>query len=82
MSHVVFRPKQMTEAELHRGQRFVYDRFYSIPSILKRCWNTRGKLSVRLLVNLSYRGLNRGGGIVRGTPAQQRPKRSPARETT
>jgi len=80
MSHVVFRPRHMTDLELHRGQRYVYGRFYSIPSILQRCCTTRGKLLTRLLVNLSYRGLNRGKGIVRGTPAQQYPKRSPARE--
>jgi radical SAM superfamily enzyme YgiQ (UPF0313 family) len=80
MSHVVFRPKHMTDAELHRGQRYVYDRFYSIPSILKRSCTLRGKLLTRLLVNLSYRGINRGKGIVRGTPAQEYPKRSPVRE--
>jgi radical SAM superfamily enzyme YgiQ (UPF0313 family) len=79
MSHVVFRPKHMTADELHRGQRYVYNRFYSLPSILKRACTPRGRLLTRLLVNLSYRGINRGKGIVRGTPAQEYPKHSPVR---
>jgi radical SAM superfamily enzyme YgiQ (UPF0313 family) len=49
MSHVAFRPRHMTDQELHRGQRYVYGRFYSIPSILKRCCTTRGKFLTRLL---------------------------------
>jgi len=75
MSSVVFRPRHMTDLELQRGQRYVYGRFYSLPSILKRCCTTRGKFLTRLLVNLSYRGIGRGKGIARGTPAQHRPRR-------
>ncbi len=56
MSNVVFRPLHMTPEELHEGQRYVYDRFYSIPSIFTRSWTTRGSVLTRLLVNLSYRG--------------------------
>jgi radical SAM superfamily enzyme YgiQ (UPF0313 family) len=70
MSNVVFRPHQMTDLELHRGQRYVYRRFYSFPSILKRCFTTRGKLVTRLLVNLSYRGIHRGKGLCDGLASQ------------
>lgn len=71
MSHVVYRPLHMTEEDLFQEKRYAYDRFYSIPSILRRCFTTRGKLKTRLLVNLSYRGLNRGGGLVGGLPTSQ-----------
>lgn len=81
MSNVVFRPKQMTELELRQGQRYVYDRFYSLPSILKRCFTTRGKFLNRLLVNLSYRGIGRGKGLCEGLPAQPRVKPLPASGT-
>jgi radical SAM superfamily enzyme YgiQ (UPF0313 family) len=80
MSHVVFRPRHMTDLELRRGQNYAYGRFYSIPSILKRCLTVRGKLLTRLLVNLSYRGVGRGTGIARGTPAQEPPRPLPASE--
>jgi radical SAM superfamily enzyme YgiQ (UPF0313 family) len=80
MSNVVFRPRHMTELQLRQGQNYVYGRFYSIPSIIRRSLTLRGKLVTRLLVNLSYRGVGRGTGIARGTPAQEYPKRSPARE--
>jgi len=63
MSKVVFRPKKMTAAELHEGQVGTYKRFYSIPSIVKRGMALRGKLIARLVVNLSYRGVNRGTGV-------------------
>lgn len=81
MSNVVFRPKQMTALELRQGQRYVYDRFYSLPSILKRCFTIRGKFLNRLLVNLSYRGIGRGKGMCEGLPAQQRVKPLPASDT-
>lgn len=63
MSNVVFRPNQMTVRELRDGQVSAYGRFYSIPSILKRSLALRGKLIPRLVVNLSYRGVNRGTGV-------------------
>jgi radical SAM superfamily enzyme YgiQ (UPF0313 family) len=63
MSNVVFRPKQMTAAQLAEGQAAVYKRFYSIPSILKRTLDFRGRSMGRLLVNLSYRGVVRGTGV-------------------
>jgi radical SAM superfamily enzyme YgiQ (UPF0313 family) len=74
MSNVVFRPRHMTSLELRQGQSYVYGRFYSIPSILKRSLTVRGKILTRLLVNLSYRRIGRGKGICRGLPAQHRAK--------
>jgi len=74
MSNVVFRPKQMTDLELRQGQRYVYNRFYSIPSILKRCCTLRGRLLNRLLVNFSYRAIGQGKGIHDALPAQERVK--------
>ncbi len=68
MSKVVFRPKHMTALQLEQGQRYAYRRFYSIPSILRRTLTVRGKFLPRLLVNLSYRGINRGHGLCRGLP--------------
>jgi len=65
MSNVLFRPKHMTAAELAAGQAGAYRRFYSMPSILKRCLTLRGKLIPKLVVNLSYRGVNRGTGVSR-----------------
>jgi hypothetical protein len=81
LSHVVFPPQRMSDMELHRGHRYVYRRFYSLPSIVGRCLTVRGKLLTRLVVNLSYRGVGRGTGIARGAPAQRLPKRAPARDT-
>ncbi|MDO8589285.1 MAG: radical SAM protein [Armatimonadota bacterium] len=63
MSNVVFRPKQMTAAELTIGQGRAYGRFYSIPSILRRSLTLRGRLLPKLVVNLSYRGVRRGSGV-------------------
>jgi radical SAM superfamily enzyme YgiQ (UPF0313 family) len=74
MSNVVFQPKHMTDQELQKGQLYTYNRFYSIPSILKRCCNIRGKYLDHLLVNFSYRGIGRGKGMHQGLPAQQRSK--------
>ncbi len=72
MSNVVFRPRQMTDLELREGQRYVYGRFYSMPSILRRSFTVRRKLLARLLVNLSYRGINRGKGMHDRLPGQHR----------
>jgi radical SAM superfamily enzyme YgiQ (UPF0313 family) len=74
MSNVVFKPHQMSAQQLNDGQKYAYRRFYSIPSIMKRSLTTRRKLILRLLVNLSYRYINRGGGICRGTPSHRRVK--------
>ena len=67
MSNVVFRPKQMTVAQLAEGQSIAYNRFYSIPSIVKRSLTLRKGLIARLLANLSYRGVIRGTGVSKAT---------------
>jgi len=72
MSRVVFQPRQMTIAQLEAGRDQVYWGFYSFPSILRRSLTARGKVLPRLLVNLSYRRIGRGRGIIRGAPAQHR----------
>jgi radical SAM superfamily enzyme YgiQ (UPF0313 family) len=82
MSNVVFRPRHMTDLELREGQKHVYGRFYSIPSILKRSFTVRRKFLGRLFVNLSYRGIHRGKGIHNRLPAQQRAKPAGAANTT
>ena len=68
MSSVVFRPKNMTDLELQRGREYVYRRFYSFPSILARSLTVRGKLPLRLLVNLSYHRIGRKQGLAKGLP--------------
>lgn len=68
MSNVVFTPRNMTAQELLKGQKATYRDFYSIRSILKRTFTLRGKFVLRLLVNLSYRFISRGGGICKGIP--------------
>ena len=72
MSHVVFRPKQMTALQLQEGQMFAYRQFYSIPSILRRAATTRGKLIGRLLVNFSYRSVSHKKGLRRWLPCRRR----------
>jgi radical SAM superfamily enzyme YgiQ (UPF0313 family) len=72
MSNVVFRPKNMLPEELANGQRWVYRRFYSFPSILKRSLTARRKrLGLRLLVNFGYRDVRRGKGLPPGLPKHQ-----------
>jgi len=82
MSNVVFRPRHMTDLELRAGQKYVYGRFYSIPSILKRSLTVRRKYLGRLLVNLSYRGIQRGKGLHDRLPAEQRAEPARAGNTT
>lgn len=57
MGHVVYQPRNMTAAQLMQGRMKAYRGFYSRPSILRRMWVRRGKgkLLLRLIVNLSYR---------------------------
>ena len=68
MSNVVFTPRHMTTQELSEGQKATYRDFYSIQSIFKRALTMRGKLVLRLLVNMSYRFLGRGKGVCKGIP--------------
>jgi len=71
MSNVVFTPRNMTAGELQQGQKFTYRNFYSIQSILRRSLNMRGKVVLRLLVNMSYRFIGRGRGVCKGIPRHQ-----------
>jgi radical SAM superfamily enzyme YgiQ (UPF0313 family) len=82
MSNVVFRPRHMTDLELRAGQKYVYGRFYSIPSIFKRSLTVRRKFLGRLLVNFSYRGIHSGKGLHDHLPAQHRAKPARAGGTT
>ena len=63
MSNVVFCPRQMTPWDLNEGQAYAYSRFYSIPSILRRClaWRKlwRRNTVLAFMVNISYRRLHR-----------------------
>ena len=68
MSNVVFTPRNMTAQELSDGQRATYRDFYSIQSILRRALTLRGRLVLRLLVNMSYRFISRGKRVCKGIP--------------
>lgn len=68
MSNVVFRPKNMTAEELQTGQKATYRSFYSIQSILTRALTLRGKIALRLVVNMGYRFIGRGRSLCRGIP--------------
>lgn len=68
MSNVVFTPRNMTARELQEGQKATYRSFYSIQSIARRALTVRGKLLLRLLVNVSYRFIGRGKRVCNGIP--------------
>lgn len=71
MGHVVYQPRNMTAAELLQGRLYAYRRFYSLPSIGRRTLVRRGgrnRWLVRMIVNLSYRRLHRGGHIANSVP--------------
>lgn len=68
MSNVVFTPRNMTAQQLQEGQKATYRSFYSIQSIFRRALTVRGKLLLRLLVNMSYRFIGRGKGLCSGIP--------------
>lgn len=83
MSHVVYRPRNMTAAELRQGRLYTYRRFYSRRSILRRMLVWRGGLSraaLYMIVNRSYRRLHRGGRIAHTIPGERSvaPATSPA----
>jgi radical SAM superfamily enzyme YgiQ (UPF0313 family) len=64
--HVVYRPRNMTAAELEQGRQYAYRHFYSRRSILRRTLTYRGGLTktlLRMVVNGSYRRVHRGGRI-------------------
>jgi radical SAM superfamily enzyme YgiQ (UPF0313 family) len=64
--HVVYRPRNMTAAQLQAGREYAYGQFYSRRSIARRTLVWRGgwtKSLLRSVVNYSYRRLYRGGRI-------------------
>jgi len=74
MSKVVYRPLNMTAAQLREGRRYAYRRFYSRRSILRRSFVWRGgggKWVLRVAVNASYRRLHRGGKITGRIPGER-----------
>ena len=74
MGHVVYRPRNMTAAELRQGRLDAYRRFYSRRSILRRMlvWRAgRPKWLLRMMVNRSYRHLHRGGKIGDTIPGER-----------
>ena len=74
MGNVVYRPRNMTAAELLQGRLYAYRRFYSLPSILRRMLVRRpGKSNwlLRTVVNLSYRRRLRGGKIADSLPGER-----------
>jgi radical SAM superfamily enzyme YgiQ (UPF0313 family) len=56
-SHVVFRPKRMSEADLLRGFLWMYDEFYSWRRIAQRMPGAREQRTAYLLFNVLYRKL-------------------------
>lgn len=67
-AHAVFRPANMSPAELEAGYRWIYSEFYSWANILRRWPSGRGQHTSYLMFNLFYRKfgkpLSRIGGIV------------------
>lgn len=51
---VVYRPKQMSTAELHAGFRYANERFYSLPSMARRLSRSPVQLWWTLPLNLAY----------------------------
>jgi radical SAM superfamily enzyme YgiQ (UPF0313 family) len=63
--HVVYQPKRMSVSELLAGFRYANERFYSLPSIIKRLSWSSIQLWWTLPLNLaySYRWRNTAGGL-------------------
>ncbi|MGD8238686.1 MAG: radical SAM protein [Armatimonadota bacterium] len=73
MGTVVYRPRNMTAAQLHHGHLDAYRRFYSRRSILRRTLVWRGSARqwpLRMTVNHSYRRLHQGGKITDSIPGE------------
>lgn len=71
MGNVVYRPRNMTVAELAEARDLAYRRFYSTSSIARRLivWRRgKPKTALRIALNLSYRRINRGGAIASRLP--------------
>ncbi len=81
MGHVVYRPRNMTAAELTAGRDYAYGHFYSLPSIARRTLVRRGSRAnwlLRAAVNLSYRRRLRGGKIADSLPGDRAAAPAPA----
>lgn len=53
--HVVFKPKEMTVAELYEGTEWAWKKIYSYSSIYKRLAGARVQTPIALPLNLGYR---------------------------
>ena len=58
-AHVVFQPKGMTAEELYKGYLWMYRKFYSFGSILRRMPKQKAQRMPYLLFNLFYRRFGR-----------------------
>lgn len=58
-SHVVFKPKNMTERELAEGYLWLYKNIYSIKNIIKRMPEAGKQRAAYLMFNLFYRKFGR-----------------------
>lgn len=58
-SHVVFKPKNMSEKELYSGYLWMYKKFYSFSNIIKRMPKDKTQRRPYLLFNLFYRKFGR-----------------------
>lgn len=58
---VVFKPKQMSPAELAEGVEWAERQFYSVPSVLARFWANRQHPLLYLRMNYDYRWKQRRG---------------------
>ncbi len=54
-AHVVYKPKQMSPLELQEGYLWIYEKFYSLPSIYARMPRSHQRRAAFLLFNLGYR---------------------------
>lgn len=72
MSNVAFQPKNMSVEELVKGQRLVYDTFYSYPEIAKRSLKLRRVRHRNVLltagVGVSYHRIRHNKGLTWGLP--------------
>jgi len=58
-ANVVFKPLRMTAAELRKGYRWMYKRFYSFENIIRRFPESKKQRRPYLLFNLFYRKFGR-----------------------
>ena len=65
-SHVVFRPARLTEGELYKGYLWIYRKFYSFGSIVRRFPESKKQRKPYLLFNLLYRKFGRFVSCVSG----------------